>query len=211
MILNPDYEKNVFINCPFDEDYDLIFNAILFTVHKCGFILRCSKEFEDSSGIRIKNIIQLIRDSKYSIHDLSRVTLDGSSNLPRFNMPLELGICIGAIEFGNSKQKNKEYLIIESEKFRFKQFISDLSGQDIKNHNNNIENAIKAVRNWLTKKTNNKIPSASFIVDEYDKFIKDLPELCHANNWSPSELTFDEFSSFVTSWIALNQLECRVT
>lgn len=206
MILNPDYEKNVFINCPFDDDYDLLFNAILFTVHKCGFVLRCSKEFEDSSGIRIKNIIQLIRDSKYSIHDLSRVTLDGSSNLPRFNMPLELGICIGAIEFGNSKQKNKEYLIIESEKFRFKQFISDLSGQDIKNHNNNVEHAIKVVRNWLTKKTNSKIPSASFFVDEYNKFNRDLPELCHANNWNPSELTFDEYSSFVTSWIALNQL-----
>src|SRR5665647_1558528 len=101
MKTDPNYEKNVFINCPFDEDYDLIFNAILFTVHKCGFILRCSKEFEDSSGIRIKNIIQLIKESKYSIHDLSRVTLEGTSKLPRFNMPLELGICIGAIEFGN--------------------------------------------------------------------------------------------------------------
>jgi len=204
MKTDPNYEKNVFINCPFDDDYDLIFNAILFTVHKCGFILRCSKEFEDSSGIRIKNIIQLIKESKYSIHDLSRVTLDGTSKLPRFNMPLELGICIGAIEFGNTKQKNKEYLIIESEKFRFKQFISDLSGQDIKNQNNNTEQAIKAVRNWLTKKTNTVIPSASFIVDEYKNFTKELPELCLASNWNPSELTFDEFSSFVTSWIALN-------
>jgi len=204
MKTDPNYEKNVFINCPFDDDYDLIFNAILFTVHKCGFILRCSKEFEDSSGIRIKNIIQLIMESKYSIHDLSRVTLDGTSKLPRFNMPLELGICIGAIEFGNTKQKNKEYLIIESEKFRFKQFISDLSGQDIKNQNNNTEQAIKAVRNWLTKKTNTVIPSASFIVDEYKNFTKELPELCLASNWNPSELTFDEFSSFVTSWIALN-------
>lgn len=57
MKIDLDYEKNVFINYPFDDDYDLIFNAILFTVHKCGFILRCTKEFEDSSGIRIKNII----------------------------------------------------------------------------------------------------------------------------------------------------------
>lgn len=203
MKIDSDYEKNVFINCPFDDDYDLIFNAILFTVHKCGFILRCSKEFEDSSGIRIKNIIQLIKESKYSIHDLSRVTLEGTSRLPRFNMPLELGICIGAIEFGNTKQKNKEYLIIESEKFRFKQFISDLSGQDIKNHNNNLEQAIKAVRNWLTKKTKIVIPSASYIVDEYAKFSSELPELCKESNWDPDELTFDEFSSFVTSWIAL--------
>jgi len=203
MRINPEYERNVFINCPFDEDYDQIFNAILFTVHKCGFILRCSKEFEDSSGIRIKNIIQLIKGSKYSIHDLSRITLDGTSNLPRFNMPLELGICIGAIEFGNLRQNNKEYLIIESDKFRFKQFVSDLSGQDIKSHNNKVTDVITAIRNWLTKKTNEKIPSASYIYEDYNNFLKDLPERCTLNRWNPLELTFDEYSSLVTSWLTL--------
>ena len=95
------YDKNVFINCPFDEDYKPIFNAILFTVHRCGFVLRCSKEFGESSTIRIQNIIGLIEESKYSIHDLSRASTMG--DLPRFNMPLELGVCIGAIAFG---QKN---------------------------------------------------------------------------------------------------------
>jgi len=71
------------------------------------------------------------------------------------------------------------------------------------NHNNNPEQAIKAVRNWLTKKTKIVIPSASYIVDEYAKFSNELPELCKESNWNPDELTFDEFSSFVTSWIAL--------
>ncbi|MEP7217973.1 MAG: hypothetical protein ABI876_03605, partial [Bacteroidota bacterium] len=80
----PNYDKNVFINCPFDSKYDPIFNAVLFTVHKCGFILRCAKEFGDSNRIRIKNIVDLIRQSRYSIHDLSRVGLDGPLNLPRF-------------------------------------------------------------------------------------------------------------------------------
>ncbi len=37
------YENNVFINCPFDEKYNPIFNAILFTVRRCGFVLRCAK------------------------------------------------------------------------------------------------------------------------------------------------------------------------
>ncbi len=75
MTKNIGYEKNVFINCPFDDEYGEIFNAIQFVVQKCGFVLRCSKEYEDSSSVRIKNIIQLIKESKYSIHDLSRVTL----------------------------------------------------------------------------------------------------------------------------------------
>lgn len=204
MRLHKDYDRNVFINCPFDDQYDEIFNAILFVVHKCGFILRCSKEYEDSSSIRINNIVELIRESKYSIHDLSRVSLDDTSQLPRFNMPLELGICIGALEFGTKKQKENKYLIIESEKFRFKQFISDLSGQDIRDHKDSTEGAIKIVRNWLASKTSETIPSASFIYKEYLTFLIDLPLLCKENNWSPKELTFDEYSTLVTSWLTLD-------
>ncbi|WP_373512058.1 hypothetical protein [Persicitalea sp.] len=198
-----DYERNVFINCPFDSQYDDIFNAVLFVVHKCGFILRCAKEYDDSTGVRIQNIVQLIRESKYSIHDLSRVTLDETANLPRFNMPLELGICIGAIEFGNRKQKENQYLIIESQKFRFKQFISDLSGQDIRNHEDSVEGAIKIIRNWLSGKTPENIPSASIIYQEYIDFLKNLPSLCEVNNWLPDELTFEEYSTLVTNWLTL--------
>lgn len=198
-----DYDRNVFINCPFDDKYEALFNAILFTVHKCGFILRCSKEYEDSSSIRIQNIVQLIRESKYSIHDLSRVTLDETADLPRFNMPLELGICMGAIEFGQKKQRENKYLIIESDKFRFKQFISDISGQDIRDHKDTVEGAIKIVRNWLAKKTPENIPSASLIHKDYESFQEDLPLLCKENSWVVGELTFDEYSTLVTSWLTL--------
>lgn len=200
---NPDYERNVFINCPFDEDYENIFNAILFTVNKCGFILRCAKEYQDSSSVRINKIIGIINECKYSIHDLSRITLDKAINLPRFNMPLELGICIGAIAFGRPAQKKNRYLILESEKFRFRDFISDLSGQDILPHKNDYNLAIKAVRNWLSHHTDDAIPSASFIIDNYAKFLIDLPDFCKSNSWNPNELTFAEYSSIVTSWLAL--------
>jgi len=195
------YNRNVFINCPFDKDYDEIFRAILFTVHRCGFILRCAKEFEDSNSIRIKNIVKLIDESKYGIHDLSRVTVE--NDLPRFNMPLELGIFIGCNEFGSKRHKEKEYLIIESEKFRFKKFISDISGQDIKAHNNTPNEAIQCVRNWLTKKTSEKIPSPSIILNEFNDFIIALPDLCSENGWIENELTFDEFSSLVYNWLIL--------
>ena len=198
-----DYDRNVFINCPFDDKYEVLFNAILFTVHKCGFILRCSKEYEDSSSIRIQNIIQLIRESKYSIHDLSRVSLDETADLPRFNMPLELGICMGVIEFGQKKQRENKYLIIESDKFRFKQFISDISGQDIRDHKDTVEGAIKIIRNWLASKTPENIPSASLIHSDYKSFQEDLPLLCKENNWIVDELTFDEYSTLVTSWLTL--------
>ena len=199
------YVKNVFLNCPFDDDYQGLFNAILFTVHRCGFILRCSKEFDDTSKIRMNNIIGLIKDSKYSIHDISRVGLDDYNKLPRFNMPLELGVVIGSMSFGSKSHKEKEYLIIESDQYRFKQFISDISGQDIKEHKDDPKKVIKCIRDWLTKRTVETIPSASIINEEFVEFENNLPDLCAVAKWVVDELTFDEYSSLVSTWIALDE------
>ncbi len=203
MKIHPNYNRNVFINCPFDSEYDPIFNAILFAVHRCGFVLRCSKEFGDSSKIRIKNIVQLIRESRFAIHDLSRVAIDQANQLPRFNMPLELGIFMGAIEFGGKQHQEKSYLILESQKHRFKMFVSDLSGQDIQHHGDDPKAAIKGVRNWLQQKTTEVIPSASVIHSEYVLFCNSLPALCLVNMWTPEELTFLDYSSLVTNWLAV--------
>ena len=110
---------------------------------------------------------------------------------------------MGAIEFGSKKQRGNEYLIIESDKFRFKQFISDISGQDIRDHKNSVEGVIKIVRNWLSNKTSEKIPSASLIHCNYLSFVEDLPLLCQENSWIEKELTFDEYSTLATSWLSL--------
>lgn len=84
------YSNNVFINCPFDGDYDEIFKAMVFTVFDCGFIPRCAMEYDDGSQVRIEKIYRLISECKFGIHDISRTELDDGNGLPRFNMPLEL-------------------------------------------------------------------------------------------------------------------------
>ncbi len=50
-------------------------------------------------------------------------------SLPRFNMPLELGIFLGAKRFGSQKQKQKNGLILDREKYRYQSFCSDIAGQ----------------------------------------------------------------------------------
>lgn len=199
------YSFNVFYNCPFDDEYESTFMAVLFTVYRCGFTLRCAKEFNDTGKIRIDNIVQLINESKYGIHDLCRVELDKKLNLPRFNMPLELGIFIGAIKFGaKTTHAKKEYLILDNESFRFKSFISDISGQDIKSYDS-IKTVIRRIRDWLSNKTEKIIPSAKFIDAEFSKFLKDLPELCDNIRWVKEELTYKESVSLIVSWIELNR------
>jgi len=59
----------------------------VFAVYDCGFEARCTLEDDDASRMRMDKIYDLISESKYGIHDISRVTLDHAHRLPRFNMP----------------------------------------------------------------------------------------------------------------------------
>ncbi len=113
------YSDNVFINCPFDEDYKPFLDAIVFTVYDCGFIVRCALEEDDASQVRIDKIYSIIEDCKYGIHDISRTELDRTSNLPRFNMPFELGVFLGTKKFGSEEQKRKKCLILDKEQYRY--------------------------------------------------------------------------------------------
>ena len=144
---NKEYTSDVFINCPFESDgvYKDIFDAIVFAVFYCSFRARCTLEEPDCSKVRIETIFRIISQCKYGIHDISLTELCEKNNLPRFNMPLELGIFLGAKEYGTKEQKKKTCLIMDKEKYRYQKFISDISGQDIKHHDSNPENAIRLV------------------------------------------------------------------
>lgn len=84
--------EDIFINCPFDDDYLPLFEATLFAIIACGFRPRCALEVSDGSEVRIDKLYRMIAECRLAIHDLSRVQLGKATKLPRFNMPLELGI-----------------------------------------------------------------------------------------------------------------------
>jgi hypothetical protein len=136
----------VFINCPFDDDYNKLLNALLFTIYDCGFFPRIAKESADSGENRLGKIYELIRDCRYAIHDLSRVKIDPNTGLPRFNMVLEVGVYLGAKKFSGPE---KVCLIMDSEQFRYRNFCSDLAGVDIEAHNDDSFKLICVVCDWL--------------------------------------------------------------
>src|ERR1043165_1148256 len=127
------FATGVFINCPFDAKYKPLFDCLIFTTIYCGYLARSALEIDDGSQVRIEKIFQIIQESQFGIHDLSRTELDKSSKLPRFNMPLELGVFLGAKRFGKGAQKRKYCLILDRSEYRYQKFISDISGQDIRN------------------------------------------------------------------------------
>lgn len=196
---------NVFINCPFDAAYKPLFDAIVFTIHDCGFIARCALEEEDASQVRIDKIYTIIADCRYGIHDISRIELDENSGFPRFNMPLELGIFLGAKEFGIGDQKKKKCLVLDKEPYRYQQFISDIAGQDIQAHKNDAEIIVKVVRDWLrTASGRQTIPSGSIVWRRYQTFLRKLPQTAVELRLDAEDLIFNDYAAVIAKWLEKN-------
>ncbi|MCG8526969.1 MAG: hypothetical protein MI748_11345 [Opitutales bacterium] len=145
------FEKNVFINCPFDDNYWDLFRPLVFTILRLGCNPRYALERSDSSEARIAKIIQIIKKCKYGIHDLSRCKAKKKGELFRLNMPLELGLDLGAKNYGTPKLTTKKILIVEEERYRFQAAISDISNSDIKDHRGDPRRISKIVRDWLVQ------------------------------------------------------------
>jgi len=201
------YDSCVFINCPFDASYLRLFRALVFTIQDCGFVPRCALEVRDSGEVRISKIKRIIRECRHGIHDISRVELDPGSGLPRFNMPLELGLFMGAQEYGGREQKRKRCLILEDAPYRYQVFCSDLAGQDVSSHGGSPDSAVTAVRDWLASwlcDTGVTVPGDTHMCERYREFSYDLPVLCRDLRLEPERLLFAELRTLVQEWADQN-------
>jgi hypothetical protein len=207
---SPKFETDVYINCPFDDPYTPLFNAIIFVIHDIGLRPRCALEASNAGQIRLNKITEIISSCKYSIHDLSRTESDPTTKLPRFNMPLELGLDLGCREYGRSFQKDKISLILDIEEHRYERFISDIKGQDVYSHDGKVEKIIEVVRNWLRNELDPDvvlIPSGKDIYERYLVFQATLPSICAKLKWDVAKLPFSDFSFAVATWVKANPIK----
>ncbi len=195
-----DHSRDVFVNCPFDSQYHELFRALIFVIIVCGFLPRVAKEADDGSELRLDKLYRLIRDCPYGVHDLSRTELDKKTNLPRFNMPLELGIYLGAKRYGHGAQRRKHVLILDRSAHRYEKFISDLAGVDIHVHGGKANQAIQETRNWLSTQTRSVLPGGADIIENYKRFRRQVPRLSTALKWDPNKLTYADFVYLATKW-----------
>ena len=143
------YETSVFLNCPFDEEFEPILQAMLFCIVYLGLTPRLSSESNDSGANRLEKICNLIENCLYSIHDLSRCEATEIGEIARLNMPFELGIDYGVRRRGCRKFGRKKFLVLDEKQYRYQKALSDFAGFDIKSHNGKFDIAVSAVRNWL--------------------------------------------------------------
>jgi len=204
----PGYDNSVFVNCPFDTAYRPLFEAVLFAVYDCGFHPRCALEVDDSSEVRIQKITSIIRECRLAIHDISRTQLDQESRLPRFNMPFELGVFVGAKVFGGRDHRRKACIVLEAERYRYQKFISDIAGQDIRGHDRSVDRVIHHVRDFLSGYHPGAVvlPSGRVLTKRYRAFRRHMGPSCTKMHLDREALTYRDFANLVVGWIDVHPL-----
>ncbi|MDP1589857.1 MAG: hypothetical protein Q8M07_19050 [Prosthecobacter sp.] len=192
----------MFINCPFDQEYLPVLRAIQFVLLACSYTPCSALQRDNAAHVRIEKIIDLMSSCRFAIHDISRTEADSKSSLPRFNMPYELGLFHGMARRGTRRDRQKRFLVLDRERYRYQVFLSDIAGQDIRSHDNHPEGAIRAVRNWLNVQGGDKsLPGAKALTRNYADFLKGLPSLLANTQLEEDELSFADWSRFVNIWI----------
>jgi len=198
------FDSNVFINCPFDKQYVPLLQPLLFTVLYLDLNPLIS-ETRSSGQVRVEQIKKLIYKSKYSIHDISRSEGIKENELPRLNMPFEMGLDLGCQTYGKGKLAFKKCLVLEKTKYHYLKVISDIGGQDIEYHDNNPEVLIRKVRNWFTAVLNNHQPGPALIWEAFNEFIAQTNRRLTRESFSKDDIESLPFSNYILlakQWIA---------
>jgi len=95
---------SVFINVPFDPSYEPILVTLVGTLVFLGKEPHCVLEVREKGDGRLKRMVNLMRQCRLSMHDLSRV-----GTPVRFNMTYELGLA-SAVQLG-SRYKYKIFVL----------------------------------------------------------------------------------------------------
>jgi hypothetical protein len=180
---------------------------LLFTIIYLGFTPRIALERADSGEARINKITKLIKESKYAIHDLSRLKSEKKGEFYRLNMPFELGLDIGCKIFRGKKWRTKKCLILEKERYRYQKALSDLSNSDIYDHKNEPAIIVRHVRNWLVGECGAKGKGPREIWYHFNDFMTYLYERLKGEGFNKRDidaLSIKELLSHMKVWLNTN-------
>lgn len=146
-------EKSVFLNVPFDADYERNFVALIVALISLGQTPHCVLELPELGSGRLSRLFKHLEKCRISIHDLSRTSLP-----VRFNMPFELGLACALARY----RKGYSYVVMEKKHYRLDRTLSDLKGQDPWIHHDNPKQIISVVISELSRKTQGPDPNEVF-------------------------------------------------
>lgn len=181
--------QSVFLNIPYDEKFETLYLAYIVGLTQLGLTVNATLAVSNQG--RLERIVRLIDESDVSIHDLSRIEL--SSGIPRFNMPLELGLALYRSHATNGRHK---VFVFEKKPYRMSRSTSDINGIDPLIHKGRPEGVMAGLRNIFHQ------PKGATTVPEmlasYRAVKRKLPEL-RRNAGSQSLLAPSVFKDLVVA------------
>jgi hypothetical protein len=184
-----DYQ--VFLNYPFDSDFQSLESALHFPIIAAGLLPVCAKDLSSPDRSRLDMIVDAIINCRYSIHEFSRSTGEGPHNLGRMNMPIEMGMALfHALQ--TQRQEHRCAFFVPTPHL-YRMFASDLSGLDPFVHENDANKIVCAIYDWLR----GIVPSAIFnlvptleVKNRYRHYLKRLQRL--RGSGENHEASYDE-------------------
>jgi hypothetical protein len=147
--------NSVFLNIPCDEEFTSLYVAYIVGLCQLSLVPHLTPEIPGGRR-RLNKIIELIQLCRYSIHDLSRIEVrPAPSGVPRFNMPLELGMTI-TWQILNPEQHT--WFVWESEHYRLQRSVSDLNGTDPNIHKGTPEGVLHELRDAFPRDRTPSVP-----------------------------------------------------
>jgi hypothetical protein len=127
---------SVFLNVPYDSQYERLFATLVATLVSLGQTPRCVLEVRERGQGRLARIYDLLGSCGISIHDLSR-----TGTPARFNMPFELGLACSLALAGAAH----DVVVLDSEPYRLDRTISDYKGRDPLIHHNRVDDLVDCI------------------------------------------------------------------
>ena len=176
--------KAIFLNIPYDKEFEKLYLAYVVGIYQLGLVPYLSSGIAGGER-RLDRIISLIQGCRYSIHDLSRVELNiAPPSTPRFNMPLELGLTIAWAKLRPSRHS---WFLSESEPRRLHKSMSDLDGTDPYIHSGTVEGVLSELRNAFVR---NDAPTVGTMMVDYRMVESDVEKILNdagtQNLYAPS-------------------------
>ncbi len=175
---------------------------------RLGLKPRIATERSDAGESRISKISELIKSSRYSIHDLCRCQAQEEGEYYRLNMPFELGMDFGCRRYGTGHLNEKVILVLEEQRYRYQAAISDLAGSDIEAHHGDYQLAVRKVRNWLAGMPDFSGIGSVRVLADYEEFQRWYIERQHTRGFSDDDIrdcSTAELLSAMFDWRELRQ------
>lgn len=136
----------VFLNYPFDEEFEQSARAIHFAVAAAGFVPVCARDLTSPDRPRLEILVDAIVNCRYSVHDLSRGRGEGDGNFARMNMPIEMGMALFHALQTQRAEHRCAFLVPQAHDYQ--RFASDLAGLDPRQYDDDTS-LVGTTYEWL--------------------------------------------------------------